>query len=111
MKQYFENKVAVVTGGASGIGLCLCEQMLALGASAVVVATTLVKEARSNKSSGETARAFSSKRWRPALLTQTRPSAAATPSTAAGQARSATASATSCGKGGGQGVNTVMIPF
>ena len=38
MKQYFENKVAVVTGGASGIGLCLCEEMLALGARAVVVA-------------------------------------------------------------------------
>ena len=38
MKQYFEIKVAVVTGGASGIGLCLCEQMLALGARAVVVA-------------------------------------------------------------------------
>ena len=38
MKQTFENKVAVVTGGASGIGLCLCEEMLALGASAVVVA-------------------------------------------------------------------------
>lgn len=38
MKQYFENKVAVVTGGASGIGLCLCEAMLALGARAVVAA-------------------------------------------------------------------------
>ena len=38
MKQTFENKVAVVTGGASGIGLCLCEEMLALGARAVVVA-------------------------------------------------------------------------
>ena len=38
MKQTFENKVAVVTGGASGIGLSLCEEMLALGARAVVVA-------------------------------------------------------------------------
>ena len=38
MKQYFENKVAVVTGGASGIGLSLCEELLALGARAVVVA-------------------------------------------------------------------------
>ena len=38
MKQTFDNTVAVVTGGASGIGLCLCEEMLALGARAVVVA-------------------------------------------------------------------------
>ena len=37
MKDYFENKVAVVTGGASGIGLALCEEMLSLGARAVVV--------------------------------------------------------------------------
>ena len=38
MKEYFENKVAVVTGGASGIGLALCEELLALGAKAVVSA-------------------------------------------------------------------------
>ena len=38
MKESFENKVAVVTGGASGIGLSLCEEMLSLGARAVVVA-------------------------------------------------------------------------
>lgn len=38
MKAYFENKVAVVTGGASGIGLALCEELLALGAKAVVPA-------------------------------------------------------------------------
>ena len=30
-KKYYENKVAVVTGGASGIGLALCEAMLASG--------------------------------------------------------------------------------
>lgn len=38
MKEYFENKVAVVTGGASGIGLALCEELLSLGAKAVVPA-------------------------------------------------------------------------
>ncbi|MDR7868829.1 MAG: SDR family oxidoreductase [Sporomusaceae bacterium] len=38
MKEYFENKVAVVTGGASGIGLALCEELLALGARGVVAA-------------------------------------------------------------------------
>lgn len=38
MKEYFENKVAVVTGGASGIGLALCEELLQLGAKAVVAA-------------------------------------------------------------------------
>ncbi|NPV60754.1 MAG: SDR family oxidoreductase [Actinobacteria bacterium] len=38
MKDYYENRVAVVTGGASGIGLALCEEMLSLGAKAVVAA-------------------------------------------------------------------------
>lgn len=38
MKEYFESKVAVVTGGASGIGLALCEELLALGAKAVILA-------------------------------------------------------------------------
>jgi NAD(P)-dependent dehydrogenase (short-subunit alcohol dehydrogenase family) len=38
MKEYYENKVAVVTGGASGIGLALCELLLSLGAKAVVLA-------------------------------------------------------------------------
>jgi len=32
MKEYYENKVAVVTGGASGIGLALCEMLLSFGA-------------------------------------------------------------------------------
>ena len=35
---YFKDKVAVVTGAASGIGLALCEAMLAQGASKVVLA-------------------------------------------------------------------------
>jgi NAD(P)-dependent dehydrogenase (short-subunit alcohol dehydrogenase family) len=38
MKEYFADKVAVVTGGASGIGLALCEELLSLGAKAVVAA-------------------------------------------------------------------------
>jgi len=38
MEDYYVNKVAVVTGGASGIGLALCEMLLSLGARAVVLA-------------------------------------------------------------------------
>ena len=38
MKECYENKVAVVTGGASGIGLALCEMLLSFGAKAVVMA-------------------------------------------------------------------------
>jgi len=37
MKEYYENKVAVVTGGASGIGLALCEMLLSFGAKAAVM--------------------------------------------------------------------------
>lgn len=36
--EYYQDKVAVVTGGASGIGLALCETMLTYGASRVVLA-------------------------------------------------------------------------
>ncbi len=38
MNEYYENKVAVVTGGASGIGLALCELLLSLNAKAVIPA-------------------------------------------------------------------------
>jgi len=38
MKEYYENKVAAVTGGASGIGLALVEAMLEMGARAVTIA-------------------------------------------------------------------------
>ncbi|WP_028323480.1 SDR family NAD(P)-dependent oxidoreductase [Desulfatirhabdium butyrativorans] len=38
MNDYYRDQVAVVTGGASGIGLALCEQLLSLGARAVVLA-------------------------------------------------------------------------
>jgi len=38
MKEYYENKVAAVTGGASGIGLALVEGMLEMGAKAVTIA-------------------------------------------------------------------------
>ena len=34
---YYQNKVAVVTGGASGIGLALAEMMLSYGAKQVVL--------------------------------------------------------------------------
>ncbi|MFB0537092.1 MAG: SDR family NAD(P)-dependent oxidoreductase, partial [Anaerolineae bacterium] len=34
----FENKVAIVTGGASGIGRGLCEELAQRGAAMVVVA-------------------------------------------------------------------------
>ncbi|MFZ5864841.1 MAG: SDR family NAD(P)-dependent oxidoreductase [Thermodesulfobacteriota bacterium] len=38
MKEYYADKVAVVTGGASGIGLALAETMLSYGAKKVVLA-------------------------------------------------------------------------
>jgi NAD(P)-dependent dehydrogenase (short-subunit alcohol dehydrogenase family) len=38
MSDYYENKVAVVTGAASGIGLALSEPILSFGAKAIVLA-------------------------------------------------------------------------
>jgi NAD(P)-dependent dehydrogenase (short-subunit alcohol dehydrogenase family) len=38
MSEYYENKVAVITGAASGIGLALTELLLSFGAKAVVLA-------------------------------------------------------------------------
>ena len=36
--EYYQDKVAVVTGGASGVGLALVEAMLSYGARAVALA-------------------------------------------------------------------------
>ena len=38
MKEFYENKVAAITGGASGIGLGIGELLLSLGAKAVILA-------------------------------------------------------------------------
>jgi len=43
---YFKNKVAIVTGGASGIGRALCEELDCRGAAAVVVADINAEGAR-----------------------------------------------------------------
>jgi NAD(P)-dependent dehydrogenase (short-subunit alcohol dehydrogenase family) len=43
---YFENKVAIVTGGASGIGRALCEGLSRRGAAAIIVADINAEGAR-----------------------------------------------------------------
>jgi len=52
--EYYKDKVAVVTGGASGIGLALSETMLSYGAKQVVLADfndqNLNREAKRNPS-------------------------------------------------------------
>lgn len=37
MKEYYTNKVAVITGGASGIGLALVEMLLSLDGKAIII--------------------------------------------------------------------------
>ena len=37
MEREFENKVAVVTGGAKGIGKCICEEFEKQGATVCVI--------------------------------------------------------------------------
>ena len=55
MKEYYEHKVAVVTGGASGIGLALCEMLLSFNAKAVVMADLNAEKLKTESARLETA--------------------------------------------------------
>ncbi|NTW60982.1 MAG: SDR family NAD(P)-dependent oxidoreductase, partial [Nitrospirae bacterium] len=55
MKEYYENKVAVVTGGASGIGLALCEMLLSFNAKAVIMADLNAEKLKTESARLETA--------------------------------------------------------
>lgn len=55
MREYYENKVAVVTGGASGIGLALCELLLSFDAKAVILADLNAEKLKTESARLETA--------------------------------------------------------
>ncbi len=55
MKEYYENKVAVVTGGASGIGLALSELLLSFAAKAVILADLNAEKLKTESARLETA--------------------------------------------------------